>query len=227
MAKKKYGLLFEKPKKEDYVFGAFSLVPFEILIYKKYGLRRNYSDRFLATVVGTRGKGATPQEVCEFLRKIGVVSQETWPFDESINTEDRFFAKSPPKLYELAAEFNREWNFKHEYVPSEHNEISKALTSSPLLISVYGWKERNGKFYRPSGVKDNHATTMFYQRDGEFRRVFDSYDYPHIKDVEWESVPKVVKRFWIEKKTYPHMSIYLDFWRKIWYNIGKHEKHFA
>src|SRR3990167_2056817 len=101
MAKKKYGLLFEKPKKEDYVFGAFSLVPFEILepdgdwsaslpdkefqnlhnvepyacvvftilncveilIYRKYGLRRNYSDRFLATVVGTRGKGATPQEV--------------------------------------------------------------------------------------------------------------------------------------------------------------------
>ena len=56
-------------------------------------------------------------------------------------------------------------------------------------------------------MTDNHATTMFYERKGSFRRVFDSYadqkDDPAIKDVEWNAIPMAVKRFRIKKRTEP------------------------
>lgn len=234
----KYGLKFDEPSSEHWVFGSSS-IPYEILqpdgdwsnslvvkerqdlnnvepyacvvfttlncieilIKRKYGIERNYSDRFLATVVNTRGKGCTPQECCEFLRKIGVVLQDVYPFDETVNTEDKFFSPIPTALFELAKEFNEEWDFKHEFVNPNEQDITTALKSSPLLISVYAWVENfKGLYYRPIKAVDNHATTLIYQREGEFRRVFDSYDSPHIKDIEWKDIPMVIKKFHIEKK---------------------------
>lgn len=186
---------------EPYACVTFTLLNcIEILIKRQYGEERNYSDRFLAAVSGTKEGGNSPHTVCEFLRKVGVVPQDIWPFDGEVNSFDEFYKPIPPKLYELAKDFNREWSFKHEFVSSNHKEISKALKSSPLLISVAAWFERRGKYYRPEGGIDNHATTMFYEREGEFRRVFDTYDSPHIKDVEWASIPMTVKRFVIKKK---------------------------
>lgn len=176
----------------------------EILIKRQYGEDKNYSDRFLAAISGTKEGGNSPQIVCEFLRKIGVVPQDLWPFDSSINTFEKFYSPIPPKLYELAKEFNEEWDFRHEYVPTNKESISAAIQSSPLLVSVPAWNERNGKYYRPDGVPDNHATTMVYERLGDFRRIFDSYadgaGDPAIKDIEWEMMPTVIKRFWIKKR---------------------------
>lgn len=234
----KYGLKFDEPSPEHWVFGS-SEIPYEvlqsdgdwsnslvvkerqdlnnvepyacvvfttlncieILIKRKYGIERNYSDRFLATVVNTRGKGCTPQECCEFLRKIGVVPQDIYPFDETINTEDKFFAQIPSPLFEIAKEFNEEWDFKHEFVTPDSESITTALKSSPLLMSFYAWRlGSNGLYFRPEGATDNHAITLIYQRENEFRRIFDSYDTPFIKDLEWKDTPSVVKRFWIKKK---------------------------
>ena len=161
---------------EPYACVSFTLLNcVEILIKRQYGEERNYSDRFMAAVSGTKEGGNSPNVVCEFLRKIGVVPQELWPFDSSINTFEKFYAPIPPKLYELAHEFNREWEFKHEFVPSTHEAISQAIKCSPLLISVSAWFEKDGIYYRPEGMTDNHATTMVYEREGDFRRVFDSY----------------------------------------------------
>lgn len=173
----------------------------ETLIKVKYGLDRNYSDRFLAVVVNTKGVGCSPQRACEFLRKVGVVPQELWAFDQTVTSEEKFFEPLPAKLYELAQEFNKEWDFKHDYVNNDAGSISKALASSPLLISVPAWHlNKNNLYYRPEGKRDNHATTLFLERPGVFRRVFDSYDYPAIKDIDWDCKPEVIKRFWISKK---------------------------
>lgn len=190
---------------EPYACVIFTLLNcIETLIYAKYGETRNYSDRFIAEGVNTRGKGCSPQQACEFLRKIGVPPQDIWPYDGSIKTEDQFFEEPNPEIYRIASEFNDEWDFKHEYVPSTPECISKALMSSPLLISVPAWHERSdGLFYRPEGTSDNHATTLFYERPGTFRRIFDSYDSPAIKDIDWSCMPEVIKRFWIERKLKP------------------------
>ena len=91
---------------EPYACVAFTILNcVEILIKEKYGEERNYSDRFLAAVSGTKEGGNDPHIVCEFLRKVGVVLQEIWPFDETITTFEKFYEPLPPKLYELAQEF--------------------------------------------------------------------------------------------------------------------------
>lgn len=174
----------------------------EILIKRKYGLTRNYSDRFLAAVSGTGDiRGNDPHAVCEFLRKIGVVPEEIYPFDASVTSYNAFYAPISQELMDIASDFNKEWIFMHEYVPEVHEEITKALKSSPLLISVPAWyKNADGLYFRPQGAIDNHATTLIYERPGEFRRVFDSYENPHLKDIEWNTTPMVIKRFHIEKR---------------------------
>jgi hypothetical protein len=172
----------------------------EMLIKRKYGITRNYSDRFLAAISGTNNfRGNDPHAVCEFLRKIGVVPEEMYPFDAT--SFDDYYKPIPQALVDLANDFNKEWDFKHEYVPEVHEEITKALKSSPLLVAVPAWfRNAEGLYYRPGTMPDNHATTLIYERIGAFRRVFDSYENPHLKDIEWNTVPMVIKRFHIEKK---------------------------
>src|SRR3990167_7143459 len=127
----------------------------EILIKKKYGLVRNYSDRFLAAVSGTKEGGNTPNQVCEFLRKLGVVPEELLPFGPDIDSFDKFYAPISPKLYELAREFLAEWDFKYEDVPDDNQAILKALKCSPLVLAVTAWFERGSKYYKPDGMSDN------------------------------------------------------------------------
>lgn len=171
----------------------------EILIKKKYGLDRNYSDRFLSVVSGTDRDGNVPKVVAEFLRKIGVVTEDVYPFNST--GFDDFYKPLSPKLHELAREFNAEWDFMHEFV--EGKDIDKALTMSPLLISVSAWfKDSNGLFYCPKGMRNNHATT-YVKKATDHRLVFDSYDSyfgTHLKKVHLDAIPMTARRFWIEKK---------------------------
>lgn len=188
---------------EPYACVTFTILNcIEILIKKQYNEDVNYSDRFLATVSGTKEGGNSPQVVCEFLRKIGVVPEDQWPFNENIQSFEDFYAPLPPKLYELAKEFNAKWDFKHEFVPNAPTIISKALQCSPLLISVPAWfkDDSTGLFFRPDGMSDNHATTLVYERLGAFRRVFDSYGDPFLKDMDWSLIPMQIKRFYIQKR---------------------------
>lgn len=186
---------------EPYACVIFTLLNcIEILIKKKYGVERNYSDRFLAQAVNTRNGGCSPEDACEFLRKIGVPPQDVWPFDTTVDSTDKFFAKPNQSIYEIAKEFTAEWDFMHKFVPSNHETITAALTCSPLLMSVYAWVEQNGIYYRPDNMGDVHATTLFYQRPGVFRRLFDSYDNPAIKDYRWSDLPQEVKVFSVTKR---------------------------
>jgi len=185
---------------EPYACVAFTILNcIEILIRDQYREETNWSDRFLAAVSGTKEGGNSPNVVCEFLRKVGVVREDLWAFGIDINSFEKFYEPVPPKLYELAREFSEKWDFKHELVPSKNKEIEKALMCSPLGISVSAGYERNGKYYKPNGMQDNHFTTLIKMKENEYKRVFDSYD-SFIKDYEWDTSHAVIKRFYIKKK---------------------------
>ena len=195
------------------------------MIKRKYGLKRNYSDRFLATVSGTKDKmGNDPHLVCEFLRKLGVPPEEILPFNSEINTFDKFYSPIAPKVFEIAKDFLAEFDFLHEWIENKPEEITKALQSSPLLISVPAWfRDSDGLYNRPIGFIDNHATTLVYESFGAYRRVFDSYDSPVIKDVRWDVVPMMVKRFYVKKKD---TFVKTNFWQRllVWFtNLFKHD----
>lgn len=183
---------------EPYACVAFTILNcIEMLIKRKYGEERNYSDRFLAAISGTKEGGNSPQTVAEFLRKAGVVKEEEWPFSLDINTFDKFYAPLPPKLLELARKFNEEWDFKHDYVPSTLEAIGKALKSSPLGISVAAWHRKGGIYVKPAGLVDNHFTVLYAL--GENKEIFDSYDH-FLKEYDIDAKHSVIKRFYITKK---------------------------
>lgn len=183
----------------------------EILIKRKYGIDTNWSERFLAALVDTSKGGSVPQDVFDYLRKVGLVPEASHPFTPSIDTVEEYFAPISPKLFEVAREFLNEWDFKYEAVPNNPESISKALQSSPLLISVSAWFENNGLYFRPQGMTDNHATTLVYESIGAYRRVFDSYDAPHIKDVEWSAIPMIAYRFSITKRSIIKVTMWQRF----------------
>ena len=55
-------------------------------------------------------------------------------------------------------------------------------------------------------VKSYFVRGAIYEKDGQYRRVFDSYGDPFLKSIEWKAIPMQVKRFWIEKKSTPPLS---------------------
>jgi len=186
---------------EPYACVSFSILnAIEILIKRKYGIDRNYSDRFLAAISGTKDLyGNDPHSVCEFLRKIGVVPEDIYPF--SAISHEEYYKPITSDLYIIAKDFLDEWDFKHYYVDTTAESITSALQSSPLLVSMPAWYQNSkGLYYRPTGVPDNHATTLIYEHIGSFRRVFDSYEHPMLKDVSWEVIPTQIKGFAISYK---------------------------
>ena len=190
---------------EPYACVSFTILNcLEILVKKQYGEDRNWSDRFLASISGTRVGGNSPQVVCDFLRKLGVVPQDIFPFDEKITSFEEFYSPIPQELYNIAKEFLAEFDFKYEFVPDDKEQIKKALKCSPLLLSVVAWFSKDDKYVRPEGMADNHATTLIAVKEGEYKRVFDSYadgeGDPFLKDYEWNAPHSIIMRFFIKKK---------------------------
>lgn len=201
---------------EPYACVSFTILNcIEILIKRKYGLEQNWSDRFLAAVSGTKEGGNSPKTVCQFLRKIGVVPQDVWPFDESVNTFEKFYEPLPPKLYELARDFLNEWTFRYELV--EKDAISHALKCSPLGISVTAWHQKDGMYYKPEGLTDNHFTTLIAIKENEYKKVFDSYD-SFIKYYDWNADHAVIQRYWIARNpalVRPNRNWFVEIWQSL------------
>lgn len=222
--------------KESYACVIFSILHcLQILIKRKYGLERNYAEAFLAELAHTReNQGSSPQDACDLLLKMGVPPESDFPFDDWLQNG----AKITDAVYKIALEINKEFDIGHEFVELNNEAITLALTSSPLLISVFAWvKNDKGYYYRPEGASDIHATVLIYQRIGEFRRVFDTYPDSGgdvIKDYDWNSMPMIVKRFTVEKKektvnieyTNEHTTdignVILNWFETLWENLKRY-----
>jgi hypothetical protein len=173
---------------EPYACVTFSTLNcIEILIRRQFGQERNYSDRFLATISGTaQRKGNSLQTVAETLRNSGVVKEAQWPFDYLIDTFDKFYAPVSDALRSLAAAFVAEFDYKHEYVPCNPSALKDALTKSPLNIATYAWalNPATGNYYKPTGYPDNHSPVLYGFKEGQYWKIFDSYDNTH-KRMDW------------------------------------------
>lgn len=159
----------------------------------------NYSERFLASASGTKEGGNTPQNVAEYVRKVGMVTEELYPTEDAVSWED-YYKTITPKMFEYARRWLDERTFMHEYVPSTPEAIYDALGMSPLGVSVVGWFQDGEYFVKPDGMRDNHFTLCVGAKKGEYWIIFDSYA-PFVKKVPWNTKFEVVKRFYVAEKT--------------------------
>ena len=78
-----------------------------------------------------------------------------------------------------------------------------ALKYSPVGFSVYAWvKGADGRFYRPQGMDDNHLTTVYGYKKGEYWKCFDSYldDGMILKEIAWSSLPAMCMRYTLTRQ---------------------------
>lgn len=166
----------------------------EILIKRQYGETVNFSDRFLASVAET-WKGSTPEDVMGFLKDIGVVDESSWPFDETIDTLEKFYQKPSSGLYQLAKEFKKKWVVSCKKISNK--DIDEEIKYSPIGLSVCAWHKNQGKYFRPHNMKDNHFTVLFSTKGGRF--VFDTINVS-VKQLADGVQHDIIRSFSIKKR---------------------------
>lgn len=184
-------------------FGTLNAV--EIIIKILLNQDKDYSDRYFAKMSGTNPErgGNSPHLVAEYLRKRGVVDQQDWVFDGSIDTLEKFYSDIPLAVQRLARTFTDEFEFGHDWIPSDPKALYDALQYSPLGFSVYAWiKDENGLYYRPEGATDTHWCVCIYAEWGKYWLILDSYmdEGVLLKKVRWDALPMRAKRYSLAKK---------------------------
>ncbi len=174
----------------------------EMLMFKKFGVRVNYSDRWVGIIAGTKAPGNDPHTVCEAIRKNGLIPEDMLPYSDDLQNVEEYYSFKGANEIECrraGREWLRQYDFKHEWVFDKNqpfNEkllnIKTALKYSPLALSVYAWSETNGVYWKAGS--ENHWTSAFAQP--RLSKIFDSYD-PFIKDVDQNF--SYCKRFSIEQ----------------------------
>ncbi len=196
-----------KPGLETYNCTGFNtLNQIEAYMFKVFGEKVNYSDRWVGIISGTSAElgGNDPQMVCEAIRKCGLIPESMLPFSDEITSTGEYYSFKGADEQACRAEAQKwleKWEFYHEWVFSQgqasdekiHN-MKVALKSSPLTMAVYAWAQDERGVFVKLGY-ENHWTCLYAIED--FQKVFDSYD-PTDKNVEQDI--NFCKRIYIKKK---------------------------
>jgi len=179
-------------------FGTLNCI--EILLRRRYTQIEDYSDRYVARCTGTDTQhGNSPQTIAEFLREQGTPFEKDWPFNYAVTTFEKFYETPPSYLAAFAERFLDEFDFGHDYVPTDPASLKEALKYSPLGISVFAWtQDENGLYYTPDGTSNNHWCTLYGYEDGTSWHIFDSYDNSH-KILRWDFKFEVSKRYHVTR----------------------------
>jgi hypothetical protein len=82
-------------------------------------------------------------------------------------------------------------------VKEKHERMKTALRYSLLGVSVVGWREHNGIYYKDEGEPDNHWTNIV-AFDGGYPIVADSYE-PFLKKLDKNYDFGFAKRYSVER----------------------------
>lgn len=181
----------------------------EMLLKRKYGEVKNFSDRALGIVAGTYPPGNTPSKVAEAARKKGLIEEPYLPFINDITNVDAYYSPNPlpahllrkMKQFLAVYDIGHEWVFTPFYKPEEKIfNLKETLKHSPVGVSVYAWFE-DGKYYdKPPGARDNHFTILYGYEDKKYWKIFDSYKNEY-KKLYWNYGFEFGKSFSIERKS--------------------------
>ena len=150
----------------------------EMLYKRLFSLDKNFSDRGVGIVAGTKPPGNSPYNVIEAVRHQGLLDEVDLPFDDFINNVTDYFSPSPltPSLAKKALAFLSFREPQHDWVSTDTSSLRYALKFSPLLITVTAWyRNEQGLYYCPPGMPNQHDTTLVKINDDGTKLVFDSY----------------------------------------------------
>jgi hypothetical protein len=147
-----------------------------------YGVKSNYSDRFLYNAVEITPPGSDPHLVATTWRGVGAVDESYYP-DNTATLEE--FMVPRPLTIDLRIK-GQSWLNKrqlgHQWLwtgkPDQNTRLSlikEALNKGTVCVSVTAWyKNDKGLYYSPIGMPNEHWTHV-YNVDETGIYVFDSY----------------------------------------------------
>ena len=187
----------------------------ETLFLRLYGIKINYSDRWVGIIAETVEGGNDPHIVCEAIRKYGLIPEEMLPFSDDIQDIKEYYSFKGANIGDCYAE-GRKWlsqyEFLHTWIFNENapldekiNNMKIAYRYSPLPLAVSAWSKNNEGLYFRFG-DDNHLTMSY-----KMNNAFDSY--PEFKkELTNEFNYYFVKRLYISKRTIPIIPSIKDNW---------------
>ncbi|MBR1146668.1 hypothetical protein [Bradyrhizobium sp. AUGA SZCCT0431] len=180
-----------------------SFDPLEMLIKRKYGLTRNYSQRAMAKYTSTdKIKGSDPHKNAEILRTEGAPFESRWPSLRDIASFAEYYAPLPQFVKDAFADFRSEFELKHDTIVGGPEAIWDALQYSPVGVSV-GWNviDENGYWWKQGTHEDFHWTVVIGGEYGKYLLAQDSAE-PLLKKIRWADFkPLLAKRYDVTKRT--------------------------
>lgn len=167
-------------------YGTLNVI--EILLEHHHDiLNQDYSERYTSTLAGTTRSGNSPQKVAETVRKYGLITEMLLPFNDSINTWEKYFAHISSGLKRKGKKWLKDWEFGHEWIITRDTNVAdkipileNALKISPVGVSVFGWADIDGIYVKEGN--DTHWCVLLYG-DKDYWYVLDSYA-PFMKRLE-------------------------------------------
>ena len=172
-----------------------------------YGSTVDYSERFIYILAGIKPPGANPHDICEAIRKYGLIPEHILPFDDSITSLEQYADPNAitqemlneGKKWLSKNEFMHEWVFNtYHTIEEKQKRIHEALQYSPLGGSVDGWEEWNGLYIKPAGGADNHWTEVAGTTQNYYHTVDDSYS-PFTKKLSYDYDFQFMKRYHLRR----------------------------
>lgn len=184
----------------------------------------NYASRFNALLSGGSESGGDPIKAARSIKYDGLISEEmmswrgidSWEEFHSWEGTDKDVCKNEGKkwLTKRSADF-KIFVEKHYPIETKYLKIRESLKRSPTPISVCGWYERDGKYYKPQGLDDQHLTLAVYMNDKNEIYIRDTYP-PYDKIVEANTDFDFAMGWIIRKKL---STPTLTLWQKLKYNV--------
>jgi len=153
----------------------------------------NYSARFNALLSGGTEVGGDPIRGALSLKNDGVVPQWMMDFGTYIKSWDDFHSWKGVDKGQCLLEGKKDANTwvktfkiiaeKDTPLKVKYDNLREGLKRSPCPLSVYAWAERNGRYYKPKGVRDTHLVKAEYVDKDNSIWIKDTYP-PYVKVLE-------------------------------------------
>lgn len=165
-----------------------------------FGTETNTSDRMTVKGSGTDpNKGNTPQKVAQFIRDYWSVFEEEWPM-EGVHSVEEYYKEFPDLFYAKAEIIKGDLKLGYEAITNPTKlKLQEALTKGAVCMSVALITDENGIYYKPSGWRDGHWTTLLNIRPNGNYTILDSYP-PYIKEIRSDFIPEVAYRYTLNEQ---------------------------
>lgn len=170
---------------------------------------QNYSARFNALLSNGTPTGGDPVAAAKSIKFDGMILESMMTFASDIQSWQDFHSWKGVNMRECidnGKEWVDQWDFNFKILvekdyPLEikYLQLQEGLKRAPCPISVVGWFKRDGEYYKPQGMRDNHLVEALHV-DGQNRITIRDTYFPYTKvlapnfDFEFSLMPTLAKK---------------------------------